>query len=134
MNLTFQTIGEIAVWMFIAELIIIAIFKKSGKQFKWRIEEFTPGLNSYIKKSKYILTTLLTFIIVGLIQNYTNFVDRFLVYLAGSNMLLYAIAFSFDFFFIAREMAGLSMKNNWVKIPLILFGVFVALAIVLKFI
>jgi len=132
MDLTFEIIGRIAVWMFIAEVIVLTIFKKSGKQFKIRIKELTPGLNPYIKKSKYILTTLGIFIIVGLIQNSTNFVDNFLIEFIGSSIFLYLIAISFDMFFIAREFAGLSMKNNWVRIPLIISGALFIIAMIPK--
>ncbi|MFW5847108.1 MAG: hypothetical protein ACOCUU_03040 [Nanoarchaeota archaeon] len=132
MDLTFELVGRIAVWMFIAELIILVLFKKSGKQFKWMLREFTPGLNPYIKKSKYILITFSIFIIVGVIQKLTNFIDKLLIDFIGSSFLLYLIAFSFDMFFIAKEFAGLNMKNNWVKIPLFLsVGIFI-LAMLIK--
>lgn len=131
MTITFQLIGEIAVWMFIAELIVLFIFKKSGSQFKFRLGEFTPGLNPYIKKSKYIMITLIIFFLIGLIQNTTMFMDN-LIKFVGNPILLYLIAFSFDIFFIAKELAGLNFKNRWVYIPLFIsLGLFI-LAMILK--
>ncbi|MFH1327044.1 MAG: hypothetical protein ABIH59_02875 [archaeon] len=131
MDPTFELIGRIAVWMFIAELIVLAVFKKSGSQFKFRFGEFTSGLNPYIRKSKYILITLGIFIVVGIIQNSTSFIDNLLINFIGSSMFLYLIALSFDMFFIARELAGLNMRNNWVKIPLIIsVGLFVVAMVV----
>ncbi len=132
MDLTFELIGRIAVWMFIAEIIVLAIFKKSGSQFKFRVKELTPGLNPYIRKSEYILITMSIFLIVGLIQNSTNFIDNLLIGFVGSSILLYLIAISFDMFFIARELAGLSMGNNWVRVPLIISGILFVVAMILK--
>ena len=73
-------------------------------------------------------------LVIGLIQNFTNFIDKFLITLVGNSVLLYLIAFSFDFFFVAKELAGLQMKNNLVRIPLYIFiGLFIV-AIILRFI
>jgi membrane-associated PAP2 superfamily phosphatase len=100
MDLTFELIGNVAVWMFISELIILAIFEKSGKQFKIRFKRLTQNLNPYIKKYKYILTSLLIFLVVGIIQSQTNFVELLLVKFIGNAFLLYLMAFSFDFIIV----------------------------------
>lgn len=132
--MTFELVGRIAVWMFIAELIVIAIFKKSGNQFKFRLGELTPGLNPYIKKSKYILITLGIFILVGIVQNLSEFIDNLLLSFIGSSFLLYLIAFSFDMFFIARELAEMRMKNNWVRVPLFISMGLLILALILNYV
>lgn len=134
MDITFELVGDIAIWMFIAELILLVTFKKSGKQFKFLWREFTPGLNPFIKKRVYILIAIPIFFVVALTQNLTNFVDIFLINFIGNKFLLYLIAISFDIFYIAKELAGMSINNNWVKYPLyVSIGLFV-IAMILKYI
>jgi len=128
MDLTFDLVGRIAVWMFISEIIVLILFKKAGKQFTFRL-----GSHLFIKKSKYILLTFVIFLGIGIIQSLTKFVDNTLITFIGSSFLLYLIAFSFDFFYIARELANLRMKNNWVRIPLIISLVLFLLSMILKY-
>jgi len=125
---------HILAWAFIAEIIVLIIFEKEGIHVKNRFKGWFNNLNPYINTGYYIFTFLIILIIVGVLEQTTNFLDNFLLNFTGSTLGLYTILGSFDIFWISNQVVGLRIRNKWCWIPLVIFGFCILVFSGIKFI